>query len=148
MRSTFCRIVTFCWLLVVGELFGAEWPQFLGPNRNGISSENGLMDAWAQNGPNEVWRASGGVGMSGLAISKGKAVTLVQKDGQQFLVALNALSGKQIWETALAPEYKDRQGDGPRATPTITGDTVVALTGQGILVAAGLSDGKIAWSQN
>src|SRR5438876_11058049 len=58
------------------------WPQFLGPERNGVSSERGLIEAWPAGGIKEVWRAGGGVGMSGLAIREERLVTLVQKDFQ------------------------------------------------------------------
>jgi len=125
-----------------------DWPQFLGPSRNGISAETGLLDAWPDGGPKEIWRIKGGVGMSGLAVTGGRLVTLVQNDGQQWLVCADAKTGKSLWQTVLAPEYKNPQGDGPRATPTITGDTVLAYTGEGILAAANLSDGKIRWSHN
>src|SRR5439155_15021162 len=101
-----------------------------------------------EGGPKEAWRAAGGVGMSGLAISRGRVVTLVQKDGKQWLIALDAQSGKPQWETPLAAEYKNQQGDGPRATPTIAGDTVLAFTGDGTLAAAKVSDGKVTWSKN
>src|SRR5438552_1508911 len=67
-----------------------EWPQFLGPQRNGISTETGLVDSWPAAGPKPVWRAAGGVGMSGLAISRGRLLTMVQKDGKQWLAAFNA----------------------------------------------------------
>jgi outer membrane protein assembly factor BamB len=126
----------------------ADWPQFLGPARNGISSESGLLDLWPEGGPKEVWRANGGVGMSGLAISRGRLITLIQKDGKQWLTALNAQTGRPAWQTELAPEYKNQQGDGPRATPTIAGDLVIALSGQGVLAAVGFSDGKAVWSRN
>ena len=86
--------------------------------------------------------------MSGLAVSGGRLVTLIQSDGQQWLVCHESNGGKPIWKTPLAPAYKNNQGDGPRATPTIVGDRVVAFTGEGLLVAANLSDGKIDWSQN
>src|SRR4051812_19763091 len=58
----------------------AEWPQILGPQRNGLSAEKGLLDVWPAGGPKEVWRAPGGVGMSCLAISRGRLITAVQKD--------------------------------------------------------------------
>jgi len=86
--------------------------------------------------------------MSGLAISDGRLVTLIQNDGQQWLVCHESNTGKPIWKTPLAPEYKNQQGDGPRATPTIVGDRVLAYTGEGLLVSANMNDGKIAWSQN
>ena len=123
----------------------ADWPQFLGPARNGISPETGLMKTWPAEGPKEVWRVKGGVGMSGMAVSGGKLMTLVQKDGQQWLLALDAKTGKSLWETPLAPEYKNQMGNGPRGTPTISGDQVFVYTGEGILIAASAKDGKILW---
>jgi outer membrane protein assembly factor BamB len=125
-----------------------DWPQFLGPGRSGISPATGLLGTWPEEGPKEVWRASGGVGMSGLAIAGNRLVTLVQREGKQWLVCLDSQSGQPTWQTALAPEYKNGQGDGPRATPTIAGEQVLAFTGEGILAAANLTDGKIQWSKN
>lgn len=126
----------------------ADWPQFLGPTRNGISSETGLLDKWPEGGPKVLWRVPGGVGMSGLAISGGRLLTLVQKDGQQFVLALDAATGKPLWQTPVASEYKNQMGDGPRATPAISGNQVFAFTGEGILAALDLNDGKLQWSHN
>ena len=70
-----------------------EWPQFLGPHRNGLSDETGLIDNFSSQGPKVVWRVPGGVGMSGLAVSRGRALTMVQTDGKQWLVALDSASG-------------------------------------------------------
>ena len=126
----------------------ADWPQFLGPNRNGISAETGIADAFPKDGPKEVWRVPGGVGMSGIAISGGRALTLVQKDGKQWCLALDAKTGKTIWQTPLAPEYENQMGDGPRATPTIAGDKVFVFTGEGTLSALNFADGKKLWSHD
>ena len=125
-----------------------DWPQFLGPNRNGISQETGLIDRWPAGGPKEVWRVSGGVGMSGLVISRGRLVTLVQKDGEQQLVSLDALTGKTVWEQPLAPEYQNGMGNGPRATPAISGELIFSYTGEGILSAVNFASGKIVWTHN
>jgi outer membrane protein assembly factor BamB len=145
----FLRCGLLCCVCALSNIAAADdWPQFLGPNRTGISSERGLLDKWPAAGPKEVWRATGGVGLAGLAVSRGRLVTLVQKDGKQWVIALDAKSGKLQWETPLAAEYKNQQGNGPRATPTITGDTVVAFTGEGTLASVGLSDGKIVWTKN
>ena len=130
---------------------GAEehsWPQFLGPSRNGISAETGLLNEWPASGPKEVWRAAGGIGMSGLAIADGQLVTLVQRDGKQWLIALDAKTGKPRWETPLAPEYKNAMGDGPRGTPTIAPGKILAFTGEGILAAVNAADGKPLWLVN
>ena len=126
----------------------ADWPQFLGRTRNGISSETGLLDKWPEGGPKVLWRAPGGVGMSGLAISGGRLLTLVQKDGQQIVLALDAVTGKPHWQTPVASEYKNQMGNGPRATPAISGDQVFVFTGEGILAALAVRDGKVQWSHN
>lgn len=134
-------------LCVAAAANAAEWPQFLGPQRNGISAEKGLLEAWPKGGPKQVWRAKGGVGMSGLSISGGRLLTLVQTDAQH-LVSLDAKTGKEIWKTPIAPAYRNQMGDGPRATPAIAGDQVFAFTGEGILAAVGFDDGKLQWSHN
>lgn len=125
-----------------------EWPQFLGSQRNGLSPETGLLDKWPAAGPKVVWRVPGGVGMSGIALQDGRAITLVQRDGQQILVALDASSGKTAWQTQLAPAYRNAMGDGPRGTPTISNGRVFAYTGEGILAAVDFKSGELIWSKN
>ena len=134
--------------LAVSTATAADWPQFLGPDRSGISQETGLMKGWPNDGPKEMWRVKGGVGMSGIAISGGKAMTLVQKDGKQWLLALDAKTGKKLWETPLAPEYENQMGNGPRGTPAIAGDQVFVYTGEGMLIAASVKDGKMLWQHH
>lgn len=124
-----------------------EWPQFLGPNRNGISRETGLLDRWPADGPREIFRVSAGVGMSGMAISRGRLVTMAQDADGQRVIALDAASGKGLWQQMVAPEYRNPMGDGPRGTPAIAGGQVFAFTGEGILVALDFETGKIQWSQ-
>lgn len=124
-----------------------DWPQFLGPQRNGISPETGLLTEWPAGGPKEVWRVQGGVGMSGLAISQGRLVTMVQREGNQWAVALDAGTGRTLWQTEVAREYRNQMGHGPRATPTIAGKRVFVFTGEGILAALNLDDGKVRWSR-
>src|SRR5690349_24426836 len=71
-----------------------DWNQFLGQERNGISRwATGLPGAWPKGGPKEVWRATGGVGMSGIATGGWKLCTLVQNDGQQWLICLDSSTG-------------------------------------------------------
>lgn len=148
---------TICSVLVAGMTLlataaplsqAADWPQFLGPERNGISAETGLLDAWTDQSVAEVWRVEGGVGMSGLAIRDGKLVTLIQNAGRQRIVAHHAETGERLWENPLAPTYLNAMGNGPRATPTIVGDRVFVFTGEGILAALDLADGKTVWKQD
>jgi len=127
------------------QVIAADWPQFLGLNRNGISSETGLLDAWPDGGPEEVWRVPGGVGMSAVAVSGGTACTLVQTDGQQFLLALDAKTGKQKWRTAIVPEFRNQMGNGPRATPAIADGAAFVFTGDGTLARVNLATGDLTW---
>lgn len=122
-----------------------EWPQFLGPRRNGTSAETGLLDSWPSGGPREVWRVRGGVGMSGLAIRDGLLVTMVQRDGKQLVVALDAKNGGDVWSAEVSRAYENDMGNGPRATPTITDDLIYAFSGEGVLAALQMKDGSPRW---
>jgi len=126
----------------------AEWSQFLGPNRNGISAETGLIDAFPAGGPKVLWKVKGGVGMGGLAFKGDRAILLVQKDGRQQVLALGATTGKTHWKTDIAPAYKNDMGDGPRSTPTIDGNRLFVFTGEGELVALNVKNGSIAWRKS
>ena len=124
---------------------GGDWPQFLGPNRNGISSETQLLKTWPSNGPTEVWRIPGGIGMSGLAIQDGRLVTMLQASGQQVILVADAQTGRRQHVIPVAPNYRNQMGNGPRATPAIQDGIAYAYTGEGILVAANLKSGNLLW---
>ncbi|MDP7304016.1 MAG: PQQ-binding-like beta-propeller repeat protein [Pirellulaceae bacterium] len=133
--------------LTAEDIQAADWPQFLGPNRDGISAETGLLSEWTDESAAEVWRVAGGAGMSGLAIREGKLVTLIQNAGRQRIVAYNSATGERLWQNPIAPTYRNAMGHGPRATPTIVGDRVFVFTGEGILAAVDFSSGDTVWEQ-
>jgi outer membrane protein assembly factor BamB len=142
-------------LLVAGFQLGSrtslradDWPQFLGPDRNGVSAETGLISEWPAEGPKIVWRTPLGVSMSGIAIVGDRLYTMFQDDVKQFAVCLNANTGDEHWRTSFAPLYENGMGNGPRATPAVRGDTVVCFTGEGILAAFDAATGRQAWSVN
>ena len=139
-------------LLLLGALSsyspGEEWPQFLGKQRNGVSSEKNLLDAFPAAGPTIRWRIPGGVGMSAIAVQDDTAVTTWNADGKQLLVALDAVTGKVKWKAELGETYENSMGDGPRATPTIAEQNVYAYSGEGILIAVDLKSGQLRWSKN
>lgn len=130
------------------SLQAAEWPQFLGPQRNGISTETELIDVFPATGPKQLWRIDGGIGMSGLVVSRGRLVTTVQADGKQHVSAFNTVDGKSLWRTPIAPAYQNSMGPGTRSTPTIAGDRVFAFSSEGILAALAFADGQLLWSKN
>ncbi|MBL8826590.1 MAG: PQQ-like beta-propeller repeat protein [Planctomycetaceae bacterium] len=144
-RFIFAAVVALS--LIGSPVKGEDWPQFLGPLRNGISQEKNLLDAWPDGGLPEVWRVDGGIGMSGVVVAGGRLVTLWQDDDHQQVVALAADTGKRLWQTPIAPAFRNSMGNGPRATPTIDGPHVFAYTGEGVLAAVQLADGKLVWKR-
>ena len=126
-----------------------DWPQFLGSQRSGVATESvKLIDSFPEQGPKVVWRSAGGVGMSGIAIANGKCFTLANRQQHQVLLAFDRATGKELWSAPLAPAYSNQMGNGPRATPTVSGGKVFTFTGEGILSCSNASDGKLQWQYN
>lgn len=125
-----------------------DWPQFLGANRDGKSAEKGLISEFPADGPEVLWRTPLGVGLSGVAIADGMAFTMFQDDTKQYVVAVDAITGKKKWQVNVSPVYENSMGNGPRATPTVVDGTVFVYTGEGVLAAIGAADGIVKWSVN
>lgn len=123
------------------------WSQFLGPDRNGISDETGLLATWPGRGLDIAWRVDGGVGMSAVAVAGGRAITMWNSPRGQVVAALNTKDGAVLWVTPVAASYENSMGDGPRATPTIAGQQVFAYTGEGILACLDVTTGAKKWSK-
>ena len=127
----------------------ADWPQWRGPQRDGISRETGLLDTWPAGGPPQIWKTQGlGEGYSALAIANGRLFTQGQRGDHQFVLALDAATGKKLWETPTAPAFSQDKGGGPRGTPTVDGDRVYALAGEGTLVSLDAKTGSVFWTMN
>jgi len=142
------RLVSWFLLLSLTAV-AADWPQWRGPNRDGISAETGLAASWPPNGPPLVWKIKGlGDGYSSLAISKGRIYTQGQRDRKEWVIALEVKTGNKVWEVATGSPFSNDRGDGPRGTPTVDGDRLYAITGAGTLVCLDAATGKSLWSQD
>lgn len=128
-----------------GKAGSFDWPRFRGPNSDGISPETNLLKSWPEGGPKELWRVPIGVGYSGIAVSGDQVYTMDSQKDSEFLVCLDAANGGELWRTKVAALYKDGQGDGPRSFPTLDGEVVYALSGNGNLLAANAKTGKALW---
>lgn len=127
----------------------ADWPQWRGPNRDGISSETGLLDSWPKGGPKLVWKAQGlGEGYSSFSVVGGRLFTQGQRGDQEFVLALDVNTGKPLWRTDTGRAFREQRGHGPRGTPTIDGDRLYALAADGMLVCLDAATGKRIWSLN
>ena len=126
-----------------------EWPQWRGPNRDGISKETGLMDQWPAEGPPLAWKTTGsGRGYSSMAVAGGRLFTMGLRGDREFVVAFDIATGKEAWATAHCRAFRNDRGDGPRGTPTVDGDSVYALGGDGDLSRLETKTGRIVWTMN
>ncbi len=145
--------VLLCLLFVVSvavaQSNAANWPQWRGPNRDGISKETGLMKQWPAEGPPLVWKATGaGSGFSSFSIANGRLYTMGLRGDREFVIAFDVATGKEAWATPNGRAFENDRGNGPRGTPTIDGDRVYSLGGSGDLSALDARTGKVVWSKN
>jgi outer membrane protein assembly factor BamB len=127
----------------------ADWPQWRGINRDGISPETGLLDSWPKGGPPLVWKITGlGEGYASAAIAAGRLFIQGQQGNEEFVLALDAATGKQVWRAHTGIPFQESRGYGPRGTPTIDGDRLYALAADGMLVCLETATGKRLWGFN
>jgi outer membrane protein assembly factor BamB len=127
----------------------ADWPQFLGPARDGIYRGDDVAPAaWGASGPPVVWRRDVGQGFSGPAVADGRLVLFHRVGDREVVDCLDAATGEPIWTGDGPAGYRDDFGfdPGPRATPTIIDDRVYTFGALGVLTCRGLGDGKPLWS--
>ena len=126
----------------------ADWPQWRGPNRDGVSTETGLLQTGRPAVPPWPGRPRGlGTGFSSVAVAGGRIFTMGDVDGAQMLIALDAADGKRLWTAKVGAPWVDEMG-GPRGTPTVDGDLVYALGTEGDLVAVEAATGKERWRKS
>lgn len=134
----------------------ADWPQWRGPNRDGVSTETGLLKEWPKEGPKLAWKADlGGVGYGSPVVVGDRLFVLAAEDeneGQkEFALCLDTRTGKQLWRAdvpAAEGNYLHGWGSGPRSSPTVNGDAVYVLGARGDLLRLNVTDGKTAWAVN
>ncbi|HUR53284.1 MAG TPA: PQQ-binding-like beta-propeller repeat protein [Gemmataceae bacterium] len=151
------RLLRLALATVALTVTAADWPQYRGPNRNDVSPETGLLKAWPAGGPALLWTYSdAGVGYSPPAVVGDRVYLTGGRGDREFLIALDAKSPKdgavaEAWAADIGPTFQWKGNSwsaGPSATPTVDGDAVFALGGNGDLVCVGAADGKERWRTN
>ncbi len=132
-------------LLAAGPAAALDWPQFRGVNRDGVSAETDLPRRWPAEGPRVVWKQAIGEGYSGVSVAGDRLYTMDSDGTTEYVLALEAGSGKEVWRVAAGPELIDPMGNGPRTTPTLDGGTVYAMGSHGRLLALKAADGAKIW---
>ena len=125
-----------------------SWPQWMGPNHDGISHERGWSPDWPESGLPEVWTKEIGIGFSSIAIAGDRLLTMGHVDGTEFVYCLDVDTGREIWSHGYVCQLVNNLHEGgPGATPTIEGDRVYTLGREGQLFCFDLASGEILWQK-
>src|SRR5438067_12494118 len=145
MRSSLVVVVIILLGIVDPTARADDWPQFRGPRRDGVSKETGLLKTWPAAGPAQAWAfKNAGVGFSGPAVVGDRVYLMGGRGDTEFGFALDAKTGNELWATKIGPLFTWKGNSwnaGPSATPSVDGDLVFALGGQGELVCVKAADG-------
>jgi outer membrane protein assembly factor BamB len=135
---------------VVVPLAAFDWPQFLGPDRNGTYSGPALSETWGSTGPKVVWRKQVGQGFAGPAVVQGRVLLFHRVGNEEVLESLDAKTGNSTWRYAYPTTYRDDFGfdEGPRAVPVVADGIVYIFGAQAQLHAVDLAKGTRVWSDD
>src|SRR4030095_2108097 len=104
---------------------------------------------WPKEGPKRVWLfQNAGLGYGGYSVAGDQLFTVGLRGETEYLIAVDTKTGTEVWSAPMGPKYSNGQGDGPRMTPTVDEDRVYGLGGHGLLVCAGVADGKVRWQKS
>lgn len=157
-------LVAAAGLLVSSASLAADWPQWMGPNRDAVWSETGIIEKFPEGGPKVLWRREVGAGYAGPAVV-GDRVYLMDYntkadlkpenfdrkkdiDGLERIVCLNASDGSIVWTHKYSKKYTISYPSGPRCTPTVHEGKVYALGAEGDLWCLDAATGKVVWSKD
>jgi outer membrane protein assembly factor BamB len=135
------------------------WRQWGGPNRNFVVDATGLADKWPDTGPRVIWSRPLGVGHSAVVVDEGRLFTMYRVgngrirrgpwDAEEFVIALDAKTGKTIWEYKYPSQIEDFSfGPGPHSTPLVVGDRLFTIGTNKQLHAFDKRTGKVLWSHD
>src|SRR5262245_5796435 len=131
--------------------FAQDWPQWGGPGRDFKSTATGLRTRWPAGGPPRLWNRSLGEGHAASVAEGARLYTMYRKGDQEVVIALDARTGKTIWEYSYAAPYLRGMdmtyGDGPHATPLIVGQSLYTVGATAKLFCLDIATGKPRWNQ-
>ena len=143
-----------------------DWPQWMGPNRDGVWAETGVARTLPEKGPKELWRVPVGGGYAGPAVADGKVYvadrvlapgaknpedpfdTTQKVNSTERVLCFDAKTGKELWKHEYECVYHISYPAGPRCTPTVSGGKVYALGAMGDLRCLAADTGKLVWAKN
>jgi outer membrane protein assembly factor BamB len=133
-------------------LTAADWPQWRGPNRDGVAPDAKLPARWPAEPPAPKWKAAIGDGYSGPVVAAGRVFILGRDDkGNERCLCLDADTGKELWKVEYPEEFQPPDptaGKGPYSTPTVDKDRVYMLGLGGMLHCIEIATGKVLWKHD
>ena len=154
MPSSRCPLSALCALLLVlftlpATAGAGDWPQWRGPNRDGIAVGESMRSNWDAHPPTLLWMSEGmGRGYASLAIVDGRLYTTGNRDDAQAVVCADAANGDVVWATPITDRNPKHGYPGSRCTPTVDGDHVYVVASDGKIACLDKSDGSIVWSES
>lgn len=135
-------------LTTMGLTWAADWPQFYGPQRNGVGGETGLATSWPATGPKQLWKFTLGPGFGGPAVEGGKVYLLDRiENKQEILRCLDLASGKEEWNFAYDAAGKFSH-DGSRSTPSVDDKYIFTVGATGEVLCVDKTTHKPIWQKN
>jgi outer membrane protein assembly factor BamB len=128
-----------------------DWPQILGPNRNGIAADDEtLADEWPKEGPYTLWQRDVGSGHAGVAVVDKRVFLFHRVDNEEVTEALDAATGKTLWTAAHPTSFKPEvgTGNGPLCVPVVQDGKVFTFGAQGMLTALDAATGRQLWQRD
>ena len=136
---------------VASSARAGDWPQILGPNRDGkAAADEKLLDAWPVGGPKVLWKQNLGSGYGGVAVAGGKVIAFHRVEDQERIEAFDAAGGKSLWKADFDATYRGGidADKGPRCVPLVAEGSVYAFGAAGDLHAVAAATGKKLWSRS
>ncbi|MFO0825367.1 MAG: PQQ-binding-like beta-propeller repeat protein [Gemmataceae bacterium] len=139
--------LAIAFILFAGPALASDWPTILGPTRDGVSPEKGIIAPWPKAGLKKLWDCDLGIGFAPPVVVGGKLIHFDRFDDKARATCREAATGKELWKFEYPTDYEDRYGydPGPRACPLIDSDRVYLHGAEGMLYCLNFADGKEVW---
>lgn len=137
-------------LLLPMSVLAGDWPQILGPHRDGIAEKEDLADKWPEAGPPTLWQRPVGRGYAGVAVADGRVFLFHRVGTEEVCECLDAQTGQEVWKAAFPTNYVGSfsPDDGPRCVPLVQGGNVYLFGAAGRMHAVEAATGKKVWSRD